>query len=118
MMKILQPKPATKRMTTEKVNRTDRRKLLQVIGISSVAAVAVPSKWSKPVIDAVVLPAHAQTSCTTDTVVGGPLLGSGSATCQAACEAEAAAQGAQLCSVDETLDGTGATQCGCSLDLP
>ena len=117
-MKTLQPKSATKRMTTEKVNRTDRRKLLQIIGISSVAVAAVPSKWSKPVIDAVVLPAHAQTSCTTDTVVGGPLLGSGSATCQAACEVEATAQNAQLCSVEETLNAVGATQCSCSLDLP
>ena len=72
-------------------------------------------------MNAVVLPAHAQTSmCITDTMVGGPLAGnpSGATTCQAACEAEAAAQNAQLCNVTETVDAMGATQCGCDLDLP
>ena len=85
-------------------------------------SLVMPAKWSKPIIDSVILPAHAQTSvlCVTDVTVGGPLIGhpSGAATCQAACEAEAAAQSAQLCSVTETVDSLGATQCGCDLDLP
>lgn len=104
-----------------KSQQAERRKLLAVIGIGSLAPLAVPTKWSKPIIDSVILPAHAQTSmCVTDVTVGGPLIGnaSGATTCQAACEAEATAQGAQLCSVTETVDSGGATQCGCDLDLP
>lgn len=100
---------------------TGRRKLLTVIGVGTVASLAVPAKWSKPIIDSVVLPAHAQTSiCVTDTTVGGPLIGnaSGATSCQAACEAEATAQSAQLCLVTETVDSSNATQCGCDLDLP
>ena len=98
-----------------------RRKLITAIGIGSVASLAAPTKWTKPVIDAVILPAHAQTSmCVTDTTIGGPLIGnpSGATSCQAACEAEALAQNAQLCLVTETVDSSGATQCGCDLDLP
>ncbi len=100
---------------------TSRRKLLTVIGVGSVASIAVPSKWSKPIVDSVLLPAHAQTSmCVTDSTVGGPLVGnaSGATTCQAACEAEATSQSAQLCLVTETTDSSGATQCACDIDLP
>lgn len=107
----LEPRPAATR---------ERRKLLMVIGGGGMAAAVLPGKWSKPIIDAVVLPAHAQTSmCVADTLAGGPLTGhpSGATTCQAACESEAAAQGAQLCSVTETVDATG-TQCQCNLDKP
>jgi hypothetical protein len=100
----------------------DRRKLLSVLGLTSVAVVAAPAQWVTPVINAVMLPAHAQTSvmCTTDITVGGPLIGhsSGAASCQEACEAEAFDQSAQLCAVNESLDGLGGTQCGCDLDLP
>jgi len=98
----------------------NRRKLLTTIGLTAAATAAAPRQWSKPIINAVVLPAHAQTSCMTDSSIGGPLLGnpSGAATCQAACEAEAAAQGAQLCAVTETIDAANATQCGCDVDLP
>ena len=97
----------------------NRRKLLGVIGLAGVAA--APAQWVTPVINAVILPAHAQTSiCTTDTMIGGPLIGhpSGAANCQDACEAEATDQSAQLCAVTESLDGLGATQCDCDLDLP
>jgi hypothetical protein len=78
--------------------------------------------WSTPVIAAVVLPAHAQTStsmCITETTVGGPLAGhpSGAATCQAACESEATNLNAQLCDVRETPTGAG-VDCSCDLDLP
>ncbi|MEM7358798.1 MAG: hypothetical protein AAF431_06865 [Pseudomonadota bacterium] len=98
----------------------ERRKLIGLLGIGGAAAVAAPAKWSKPVIDAVLLPAHAQTSCVTDTTVGGPLIGnaSGAMNCQDACEAEATSQGAQLCSVSETLNAANEVQCGCDLDLP
>lgn len=109
-------------MKQVKGRQADRRKLITAIGIGSIASLAAPSKWSKPIVDAVILPAHAQTSmmCVTDTTVGGPLVGnaSGATTCQAACEAEATAQSAQLCAVTETLDSGGATICGCDLDLP
>lgn len=100
----------------------DRRKLLGVIGVGSVSAAAMPSTWTKPLIDAVVLPAHAQTSeiemCMSNTSVGGPLIGnaSGADNCQAACEAEATSQNAELCDVTESTDASGATQCRCDLE--
>jgi len=94
-----------------------KRKVLGVAGATLLSPI-----WSQPVIKAVVLPAHAQTSvamCMTDMTVGGPLAGnaSGAATCQAACEAEAASFNAQLCEVRETPTVTG-TDCACDLDLP
>lgn len=99
-----------------------RRKLLTAIGVGSVTSLAVPTNWSKPIIDSMMLPAHAQTSilCVTDVTAGGPLLGnaSGATSCQAACEAEATSQNAQLCLVTETVDSSNATQCSCDLDLP
>lgn len=108
-------------MKTNTPMNSSRRKLVTTLGVAAATAAVVPNQWSKPIINAMVLPAHAQTSmCVTDTTVGGPLLGnpSGATTCQAACEAEAVAQSAQLCNVDETVDGVGATQCDCDLDLP
>ena len=102
-----------------KPTNNNRRKLLGVLGFAGVAA--APTQWVTPVINAVLLPAHAQTSiCVTDINAGGPLIGhpSGAANCQDACEAEATDQSAQLCAVTESLDGFGATQCGCDLDLP
>lgn len=100
-------------------NKNSRRAFLALGGVATAGAVAVPSTWIKPVINSVVLPAHAQTSaCVTDTTVGGPLLGnaSGATTCQQACEAEATAVSGQLCAVTETVDGSGATQCSCDID--
>jgi hypothetical protein len=111
-------------MTTHDNNKTrdampkvaqDRRRLVGALAIMTATAV-----WHKPIINAVTLPAHAQTSiCVTDTTVGGPLAGhpSGAATCQAACEAEAVTQNAQLCTVTETVTTSG-IDCGCDLDLP
>jgi len=90
----------------------------KALGLASVTLLS--PVWSQPVIKAVVLPAHAQTSmCVTDMTVGGPLVGnaSGATTCQAACEAEAASMNAQLCEVRETPTVTG-TDCACDLDLP
>ena len=99
---------------------SDRRKVLSFMSAGVLVTTVMPKQWVAPVVNAVILPAHAQTSiCTTDITVGGPLAGhpSGAANCQDACEAEAVAQSAQLCSVDEFI-GSGATQCDCELDLP
>lgn len=99
-----------------------RRQLLGIAGVCG-AMTLIPSRWAEPIVNSIMLPAHAQTSpamCVTDTTIGGPLLGnpSGAATCQAACEAEANSRGAQLCDVVESVDASGATQCDCELDLP
>ena len=49
------------------MNRESRRKLLKSLSVSGAAgAVGV---WHKPVVDAVALPVHAQTTDTTDTPV-------------------------------------------------
>lgn len=105
----------------KKQSHINRRKLI-TLGIVG-GGVLTANKWVTPLVNSVVLPAHAQTSgdmCMTDTTVGGPLVGhpSGATTCQAACEAEATDRNAQLCEVIETVDDNGATQCDCELDLP
>ena len=99
----------------------DRRKCLTTILAGGVVVGALPHRWSKPMIDTVLLPAHAQTTeCIGEVTVGGPLLGnpSGAPNCQIACEDEAAAQGAELCLVEQYSDASGATQCDCSLNFP
>lgn len=108
-----------------KINSVDvQLERRRIVNIALLGGAAVTSGvWSKPVINAVMLPAHAQTSvamCTTDNTVGGPLAGnaSGATTCQAACEAEAADMNAELCAVNESTDASGATLCECELDLP
>ncbi|GAA6138995.1 hypothetical protein NBRC116583_27420 [Arenicella sp. 4NH20-0111] len=95
-----------------------KRKLLGLATATLLAPI-----WSKPLINAVILPAHAQTSvamCTTDTTVGGPLAGnaSGATTCQAACEFEADAIGpdAEVCEVRETTNASGGVDCACDID--
>jgi len=100
----------------------DKKTRRAILGAAIIGSGVYATKWSTPLVNSVLLPAHAQTSalCVTDTTVGGPLIGnaSGAATCQAACEAEAASQNAQLCDVREFLDASNATQCDCDLDLP
>lgn len=59
---------------TDKKSCENRRKLLKSIAAGSGAIVAgksLPESWSRPVIDSIVLPAHAQTS-------GGPFAGAAS----------------------------------------
>lgn len=94
----------------------NRRKALATIGLITTSKI-----WSQPLINIVVLPAHAQTSqvCEVDSVVGGPLIGhpSGASNCQDACEFEAELQDAQLCLVETTETSSG-TDCSCELDLP
>jgi len=96
---------------------TSKRSLLRVSAVLTLLPV-----WGKPMVDAVILPAHAQTSaamCVTDMTVGGPLAGApgNPATCQAACEAEATRLNAQLCEVRETTTASG-TDCACDIDTP
>ena len=109
-------------MKTKQNDFLERRRLLALMTVGGAASYSLPTAWVSPIINSVVLPAHAQTSatCVTDTQVGGPLIGnaSGATTCQAACENEAEARGAQLCLVTETVDDNNAVQCECDLDLP
>lgn len=97
---------------------TYKRKLLGLTAVTLTAPI-----WSKPVINAVILPAHAQTSaamCMADTTVGGPLAGnaSGATTCAAACEFEADAIGAnaEVCEVREITNTSGGVDCACDID--
>jgi hypothetical protein len=57
---------------TDKKSIESRRKLLKSITAGSgaiVAGTSLPKSWSRPVIGSVVLPAHAQTSCTDRDIV-------------------------------------------------
>ncbi|GHA18240.1 hypothetical protein GCM10008090_29770 [Arenicella chitinivorans] len=88
-----------------------------LFGLATTAALA--PLWAKPVVNTIVLPAHAQTSvCVTDTTVGGPLAGApdNPPNCQVACEAEAARENALLCEVRETPTDSG-TDCACDIDV-
>ena len=41
----------------------NRRQVIKVVTITgAIATVVLPSKWAKPVIEAVIVPAHAQSS--------------------------------------------------------
>ena len=101
-------------------NKATRRKLLISIGAGGAFANTLPAHWTRPIVDSVLLPAHAQTSCNTETQVGGPLIGnaSGATNCQDACIAEADDLGVQLCGVSESTDSNDATICACDIDLP
>lgn len=108
-------------MKSDNETTRSRRKVLSMMGAGVLITSAMPKKWVAPVVNSVMLPAHAQTSmCVTDVTAGGPLAGhpSGAANCQLACEAEAEAQNAQLCAVEEFVDSSNDTQCDCELDLP
>ncbi|MGM0553979.1 MAG: twin-arginine translocation signal domain-containing protein [Pseudomonadota bacterium] len=45
---------------TRKAAPDSRRRLLKLLGLGGAAAVIMPERWSKPIIDSVILPAHAQ----------------------------------------------------------
>jgi len=81
----------------------NRRKILYLAGVSGGVISAGAGTWAKPVINAVVLPAHAQTTCLVDTIVGGPLAGNphNASSCRTACQAEAIVQDAKLCGFEE-----------------
>tara|TARA_R110002049_G_scaffold104749_2_gene251324 strand:- start:1322 stop:1894 length:573 start_codon:yes stop_codon:yes gene_type:complete len=44
---------------------TGRRRLLQALALGGVSAAVLPEKWVKPIIDTVIVPAHAQATITT-----------------------------------------------------
>ena len=48
--------------TKETASEASRRKLLKNLAAGGVVGAALPAVWSKPVIDSVILPAHAQTT--------------------------------------------------------
>ena len=57
-------------ISTEKTNnKKSRRNILKKLAVGGIAGAALPTQWSRPVVDSVMLPAHAQTS--DDTVFGG-----------------------------------------------
>jgi hypothetical protein len=64
---------------TDKQSNDSRRKLLKSIAAGSGAVVAgksLPESWTKPVVDSILLPAHAATTdCTTDTIIASSLDG-------------------------------------------
>ena len=61
-------------MPSNKVNPDRRKVVLSTLGLS-VLGVALPTQWSKPVINAVISPAHAQMSPTCpDLVVGNAVI--------------------------------------------
>lgn len=48
--------------STEPVRPAGRRRLLQALALGGVSAAVLPEKWVRPVIDTVIVPAHAQGS--------------------------------------------------------
>lgn len=79
-------------MADQSTSNRARRRLLKAIaggGGLAYSNAALPRNWSRPVIDSVVLPAHAQTTGVTDTTSGpdrpnrpGPVTCSGTPNCQ------------------------------------
>jgi hypothetical protein len=60
---------------SEKKSNDSRRKLLKSIAVGSGAVVAgksMPESWSKPVVNAVMLPAHAETTDDSGSLPGEP----------------------------------------------
>ena len=57
-------------------NNNNRRKLIAVSSIIGSSALIGQTKWSKPIIESVLLPAHAQTSCADNQSLSGPIGGS------------------------------------------
>lgn len=58
-------------MMNETMDKSKRKSLLFFISTGSISGILAVSKannkWTKPIIDAVILPAHAQTSCAAPT---------------------------------------------------
>ncbi|MBA4742243.1 MAG: hypothetical protein H2060_05995 [Azoarcus sp.] len=51
--------------TTDSSRPTGRRRVLQALALGGVSAAVLPEKWVKPIIDTVIVPAHAQASIVT-----------------------------------------------------
>jgi hypothetical protein len=47
---------------TDTNDKNSRRSLLKKLAVGGIAGAALPTQWSRPVVDSVMLPAHAQTS--------------------------------------------------------
>ncbi len=47
-------------------NQQGRRRILKTAVLGGAAAAAIPEKWSKPIVNSVMLPAHAETTDDTD----------------------------------------------------
>ncbi len=57
---------------TRRPRSTDftRRRILKGTGVAGAAAILLPTSWTKPVLQAVVVPAHAQTTPGVTTTTG------------------------------------------------
>ncbi|WP_457937714.1 hypothetical protein [Mesorhizobium sp. 10J20-29] len=54
-----------------KNNKVSRRRALKIVASGAVVAtIALPSKWTRPVVESIVVPAHAQASPTPTTGTG------------------------------------------------
>jgi hypothetical protein len=54
-----------------KNNKFSRRRALKIVASGAVVAtIALPSKWTRPVVESIVVPAHAQASPTPTTGTG------------------------------------------------
>ena len=102
-------------------NENQRRKLLQGVLLGTLAAPAVlPSRWSKPLVNAVLLPAHAQTSaavCNANLTTQGPIEANpfGATNCNDACESSAMEVDAKLCTVESRIIAD-KEECFCHMD--
>jgi len=71
----------------KETKKTNRRKFLGAAAVSTAAGFTIPKKWVRPVVESVVLPAHAQTSTVDTSGIAGRYAiilsspGTGSGTC-------------------------------------
>lgn len=95
-----------------------RRRLATMTSLS-----ALPLAWHQPIVNIILLPAHATTTaieaCEANEETGGPLIGNpyGASSCTEACEALSTDIGGELCAVEETTTSSG-VQCICRVSLP
>ncbi len=52
-----------------------KRNLLKLLGMAGVTGPSIPEKWSRPIVESVILPVHAQTSSDDDPVGNTPPIG-------------------------------------------
>ena len=111
-------KPESKQLQKDRPNLSRRR----LAGMASLGV--LPLAWNQPVVNIVLLPAHATTTteitaCEPNYVAGGSLVGNpyGASNCTEACEALAGDVGGELCAVEETTTSRG-VQCSCQISLP
>ncbi len=102
-------------------NNKQRRMLMQQVLLGTLAApVVLPTSWSKPVVNAVLLPAHAQMSaavCNANLTTQGPIEGNpfGATNCTDACNSSAMEIDAKLCTVESRIIA-GKEECFCNMD--